>query len=114
MNSLQLAPYNESMRLGQGYNSFLQLPCVYNAVRVNADSVVLEKASSQNGTSQVVSYSSRVVSKISEVTRTMNISAGASVKNGSINVSGSHSAFDEAKFAASDLNVVISVKVRIS
>lgn len=32
MPSLMLAPYNESMRLGQGYNSFLQTPCIEQAV----------------------------------------------------------------------------------
>ncbi|KAB5590306.1 hypothetical protein CTheo_6244 [Ceratobasidium theobromae] len=111
MNSLQLAPYNESMRLGQGYNSFLQRPCVYGAVKVDANRIVVQKAVSNNGVPQIVSYSSRVVTKISEVTRTMNISAGSSIKSGSITVSGNQSAFDEAKFVSSDLNVVISVKV---
>ncbi|KAF8648227.1 hypothetical protein AX16_006364 [Volvariella volvacea WC 439] len=111
MNSLQLAPYDESMRLGQGYNSFLQLPCVYGAVKVNPDNIIVENKLGQDGVPQIVSYSSRIVSKISEVTRFMNISAGASVKNGSITLSGHQSTIDETKFAASDLNAVISVKV---
>lgn len=34
MSGLLLAPYNDSMRLGQGFNSFLQTPCVHNAVKV--------------------------------------------------------------------------------
>jgi hypothetical protein len=99
------------MRLGQGYNSFLQTPCVHNAVEVgdHEDPVV----DVQNSVSQVVSYSSRFVSRISEVVRSMNISAGTAIKNGSIVVSGNSLNVDEMKFTASDLNAVVSVKVRI-
>lgn len=34
MSALLLVPYNDSMRLGQGYNSFLQVPCLGNAVEI--------------------------------------------------------------------------------
>ncbi|KAG9125090.1 hypothetical protein FRC07_009004 [Ceratobasidium sp. 392] len=136
MNSLQLAPFNESMRLGQGYNSFLQRPCVYGALRnepaVNPNpgagrgssqkpagsrytplgkSPPVSKPVGKSGVPQVVSYSSRVVTKVSDVTRSMNISAGASVKSGSVTVLGNQSAIDETKLSTSDLNVIISVKV---
>ncbi|CAE6443611.1 unnamed protein product [Rhizoctonia solani] len=111
MNSVQLAPYNESMRLGQGYNSFLQLPRVHRAVTVEPRSITIDKAPSKNGVPQVVSYSSRLVSKLSEVTRTMNITSGASIKAGSITVSGNQTAIDETKFSAADINAVVSVKV---
>ncbi|KAG8684821.1 hypothetical protein FRC09_015128, partial [Ceratobasidium sp. 395] len=137
MNSLQLAPFNESMRLGQGYNSFLQRPCVYGAFRdpkapgqnrpgttppkkpgtsnrytpLSGKSPLSQKPVEKSGVPQVVSYSSRVVTKVSEVTRSMNISAGASVKSGSVTVLGNQSAIDETKLSTSDLNVIISVKV---
>lgn len=111
MNSLNLVPYNESMQLGQGFNSFLQRPCVFDAVQTDKNMVIPRKTGGQKGVPQVVSFSSRIVTKISEVTRSMNISAGASVRTGSITVSGNQSAIDEAKFAASDINAVISVKV---
>ncbi|QRW02469.1 hypothetical protein RhiLY_01467 [Ceratobasidium sp. AG-Ba] len=135
MNSLQLAPFNESMRLGQGYNSFLQRPCMYDAFKKDDDkdqnsgssghrkqpagsryaplgkSPSTPNTSAKSGTPQVVSYSSRVITKISDVTRSMNISAGASVKSGSVTVLGNQSAIDETKLSTSDLNVVISVKV---
>lgn len=133
MNYLQLVPYNESMTLGQGYNSFLQLPRVHSAVIVasqepNAsrsgdpvsapasnDSTVnnVQKASKSNRVSQVVSYSSRLVSKLSEVARTMNITSGASVRAGVITVSSNQSTIDEAKFSEADINAVISIKVSI-
>ena len=112
MPGLLLAPYNESMRLGQGYNSFLQTPCIEDAVEYGPDQVVVERApSGSSGTSQVVSYSSRFVERISEVVRNMSISAGSSIKTGSVEISGSALSVDEDKFASSDLNAVVSVKV---
>ena len=53
MSSLLLAPYNESMRLGQGYNSFLQLPCLGNAVSIQNDGDGNEILRTSQGTSQV-------------------------------------------------------------
>lgn len=119
MADLILVPYNESMRLGQGYNSFLQTRCVYDAMQTgegaDPDGIVDETGgnglSSGRGTSQVVTYSSRFVTKVSDVVNSMNISAGASVKNGGISVSGKFLNLDELKFTESDLNVLVSVKV---
>ncbi|RPB27803.1 hypothetical protein L211DRAFT_890941 [Terfezia boudieri ATCC MYA-4762] len=108
---LLLAPYNESMRLGQGFNSFLQVPCVGNAVTCDESMLVAERP--PRGVSQVVSYSSRLVEKISDIVQIMNISAGSSIKNGSIEVSGNSLWIDEAKFLSSDMNVLVSVKVLI-
>ncbi|KAF8648182.1 hypothetical protein AX16_006321 [Volvariella volvacea WC 439] len=104
-----LAPYNDSMRLGQGYNSFLQSPCLYNAVEVKAPAS--QRTKTGINTSQTVSYSSHVVTKISDLTRSMNLSTGSSIKNGSLALSGNASSIDESKFAESDLNVILSVKV---
>ncbi|KAK4870831.1 hypothetical protein LT330_000068 [Penicillium expansum] len=108
MPALILSPYNDSMRLGQGYNSFLQTPCL-------EDSVTIQQAPGSQGTrpenqSQTVSYSTRCVDRISEVVRLMGVSAGSSIKSGSIDNSGAFT-IDEVKFAESDLNVVVSVKV---
>ncbi|EHK21910.1 uncharacterized protein TRIVIDRAFT_151551, partial [Trichoderma virens Gv29-8] len=60
---------------------------------------------------QTVTYCSRFVSKMSEVVRSMNISAGSSIRTGTVNISGSSSTIDEIKFAESDLNAVVAVKV---
>ncbi|KAJ7439373.1 hypothetical protein FB451DRAFT_1415791 [Mycena latifolia] len=87
MSGLLLAPYNDSMRLGQGFDSFLQPPCVYNAVKVKSSSEFAKKITGAE-VAQVVSYSSRFVDRIFDVTRFMNISAGSSVKNGSVSMSG--------------------------
>ncbi|UKZ54355.1 hypothetical protein TrVGV298_008163 [Trichoderma virens] len=48
---------------------------------------------------------------MSEVVRSMNISAGSSIRTGTVNISGSSSTIDEIKFAESDLNAVVAVKV---
>jgi len=113
MVSLLLAPFNVSMRLGQGYNSFLQLPCIEGAVEILQDSLKTQAArdDTAGNASQVVSYSSRLVGKISEVVRSMNISAASSIKSGTIETWGNSLSVDGAKFAASDLNAVVSVKV---
>ncbi|KAI3326738.1 hypothetical protein HD806DRAFT_416024 [Xylariaceae sp. AK1471] len=110
---LLLAPYNDSIQLGQGFNSFLHKPCIAGAVDIPAESLHTQavRAGGPANVSQTVSYSSRFVEKISDVVRSMNISAASSIKSGTIEVSGNSLSVDEAKFAASDLNAVISVKV---
>lgn len=112
MSGLLLAPYNDSMRLGAGFNSFLQTPCLGNVVLISDAMVTTSKtAGGQNGTSQTVAYSASFVEKMSEVVRAMNISAGSSIRTGSVNVSAGNNTIDEAKFTDSDLNAVLSVKV---
>lgn len=110
---MQLAPYNDTMRLGQGYNSFLQLPCVDSAVKIHQSDIQthVARADPSASVSQVVSYNSRFVERISDVARSMNVSAASSIKSGTIGISGNYLSVDEAKFADSDLNAVISVKV---
>ncbi|KAK0760790.1 hypothetical protein N5P37_005726 [Trichoderma harzianum] len=66
---------------------------------------------STRGPSQIVTYSSRFVNKISEITDDMNISGSLSIKYGSIGGSGKGSFIDTDKFKESDLNFFISVKV---
>ena len=114
MTSLLLAPYNESIQLGQGFNSFLQSPCIHGAVKVPQDvldSVQKRSVQPVSQTSQIVSYSSRFVERLSDVVRSMNISAASSIKSGTIQTSGNSLSVDETKFSASDWNAVISVKV---
>ncbi|KAG9495540.1 hypothetical protein J7337_013789 [Fusarium musae] len=111
MSGILIAPYNDSMRLGQGYNSFLHRPCVLNAVKFTDPKKDSPNLKQRDNTSQTVDYSSRFVDKISEVAKSMNVSAGSSIKNGALIGSGSSITLDEAKFTESDLNAVVSVKV---
>ncbi|KAJ9115968.1 hypothetical protein QFC22_005111 [Naganishia vaughanmartiniae] len=64
-----------------------------------------------HGVSQTVSYTSRFVDKLSEITEDMGISASMSVKFGTIAGSARGSFIDTDKFKESDLNFYISVKV---
>ncbi|RAH86853.1 hypothetical protein BO86DRAFT_394649 [Aspergillus japonicus CBS 114.51] len=66
---------------------------------------------SRRGPSQIVSYNSRFVNKISEITDDMNISGSLSIKYGAVGGSGKGSFVDTDKFKESDLNFFISVKV---
>jgi hypothetical protein len=81
--SQTLAPYNNAMRLGQGFNSYTQTVCVDSAVtrsvvlltdESHEDDSTAQKESDYDDddrekpeVSQIVSYSSRFVDKLSDV-----------------------------------------------
>ncbi|KAG8675925.1 hypothetical protein FPOAC2_02007 [Fusarium poae] len=103
--SMILAPYNDAMRIGQGFNSYTHEMCIDGAVLVDGDHD--EKTQART----VVSYSARAVEKLSDVIQTMNISYPHSIKKGSVTVSGSNTAIDEATFKSADINIIVTVKV---
>ncbi|RSL44804.1 hypothetical protein CEP54_014537 [Fusarium duplospermum] len=105
-----LIPFNDSMRLGQGYNSFLHAQCIDNAVKIKQAHARQTPANSDGPAPQDVDYSSRFVDKISDVAKRLNLSAGSSIKQGGIG-SGHSVTLDEAKFVGSDVNAIVSVKV---
>ncbi|KAI0103973.1 hypothetical protein GGR51DRAFT_523062 [Nemania sp. FL0031] len=108
-----LAPYNDSMRLGQGFNSYFHQLCIDGAVDIPEDSIQTQPvcANSASNVGQNISYSSRSIEKVSDLVRSMNISAASSIKYGTISVFGNSLGLDEGRFATNDLNAVISVKV---
>ncbi|KAH6697368.1 hypothetical protein F5X68DRAFT_238766 [Plectosphaerella plurivora] len=168
-----LAPYNNSMRLGQGFNSYIQQICLDRAVledksanRKRLDEIirkdglrptqvpgdagketasafvesahsepdVVTNPNSEQGTSEenkeryaesedkdngspeaqrrmIVTYSSRFVDKLSDVTEAMNISGSLSIKTGTIGGAANGSYVDSDKFKASDINFHLQVKV---
>ncbi|KAK3690521.1 hypothetical protein B0T22DRAFT_516074 [Podospora appendiculata] len=61
--------------------------------------------------SQVVTYSTRIVDKISDVVRSMNISPVSCIKSGTVESLGNSLVVDEAKFATGDVNIGVSVRV---
>lgn len=111
--AMLLAPYNNSMRLGQGFNSFTQQIYMTDAVTQGTHDVPSPYSEDQQpkGISQIVSYSSRFVDKLSDVTDLMNVSASLSIKTGTIGGAVSGTYIDSDKFKASDLNFFIQVKV---
>ncbi|KAE8267394.1 hypothetical protein A4X09_0g4946 [Tilletia walkeri] len=64
-----------------------------------------------HGPGQVVTYTSKFVNKLSEITDEMSISGSLSIKYNAIGGSGSGSFFDAEKFYDSDLKYFVSVKV---
>lgn len=63
-------PYNNAMRLGQGVNSFTQQLCILEAVKKPTTQPADDDppdTSPPMGISQIVSYSSRFVDKVSDV-----------------------------------------------
>ncbi|EMD85057.1 hypothetical protein COCC4DRAFT_31650 [Bipolaris maydis ATCC 48331] len=110
--AMLLAPYNNSMRLGQGFNSFTQQICMTDAVTQGEDVPSPYSEDQQpKGISQIVSYSSRFVDKLSDVIDVMNVSASLSIKTGTIGGAVSGTYIDSDKFKTSDLNFFIQVKV---
>ena len=127
--ALVLAPWNDSMQLGMGFNSYTQKICLDGVMKVTPISEADNSAekndpfpddptkpdppppSSSGPVSQVVSYSSRIVDKLSDIVDAMNISYGSSIKKGTVEVSGNTSAIDEDKIKESDLNAVVTVRV---
>ncbi|KAF2785625.1 hypothetical protein K505DRAFT_291014, partial [Melanomma pulvis-pyrius CBS 109.77] len=63
------------------------------------------------GPSQIVTYTSRFVDKLSDVTEALNVSGSLSIKYGAIGGSGKGQFIDSDKFRDSDLNFFIQVKV---
>ncbi|VUC37255.1 unnamed protein product [Clonostachys rosea] len=173
-----LAPYNNAMRLGQGFNSYTQQICLdravvpgpiqentptprellvtgnqplivsperrYNAPAPDADQPTIktppaEGVPSEEGAvsldvaaggasapqkkdqkaikvypwvkPQIVTYSSRFVDKLSDVTDAMNISGSLSIKTSTIGGKASGSYVDSDKFKSSDINFHLQVRV---
>ncbi|KAI5856606.1 hypothetical protein BZA05DRAFT_204837 [Tricharina praecox] len=116
--STLLAPYQNAMRLGQGFNSYTQQICVDNAVKVtdrktgNTITDLAETGTVKNrSNSQIVTYNSRHVDKLSDVSDSMNISGSLAIKYGTIQGSGSGAFVDTNKFRESDMNFLLQVKV---
>ncbi|KAK6543512.1 hypothetical protein TWF694_000258 [Orbilia ellipsospora] len=63
------------------------------------------------GPSQIVTYKSQFIEKLSDITDDMNISGALSIKYGAIGGSGRGAFVDSDKFKESDLNFYVSVKV---
>jgi hypothetical protein len=66
-----------------------------------------------SGVGQTVSYTAKVVSKLSEVASSMNVSHSSSIKKGTVEIGGDSNVLDENKFLESDVNILVSVKVSL-
>ncbi|KAG7294217.1 hypothetical protein NEMBOFW57_004287 [Staphylotrichum longicolle] len=82
----------------------------FNGMGENDPDIVFD-ASAPRGPSQTVTYTSRFVDRLSDITDDMCVSGSLSIKSGKIGGSGRGSFIDSDKFKESDLNFYISVKV---
>ncbi|KAJ7742676.1 hypothetical protein DFH07DRAFT_750169 [Mycena maculata] len=127
--ALLLAPYNDVMRLGMGFNSFTQQLCINDAVKLAGGH--REPASERSlrpqyklGTmtffnggnidiSQDVTWTAKFVDRISEVPDSLNISGSLQIKCDAVGSGGKASAsfVDTNKFKESDINYLIQVRI---
>lgn len=80
--------------------------CIDGAVEVTS-----KNQTKTENPSQVVTYSSKFVERLSDIVSSMNISYSSAIKKGTIEVSGNGNSIDEDKIKASDINLVVSVQV---
>ncbi|KAF7339039.1 Major facilitator superfamily MFS-1 [Mycena venus] len=127
--ALLLAPYNDAMRLGMGFNSFPQQLCVNDAVRLagGKQDIPTDKSlrpqyqpglmtapdGSNLDISQNVTWTAKFVDKMSEVTDSLNVSGSLQIKLDAIGGGGKATAsfLDSNKFKESDINYFIQVRV---
>ncbi|KAB8206010.1 hypothetical protein BDV34DRAFT_212665 [Aspergillus parasiticus] len=106
-----LAPYNSSMRLGSGFNSYTQQPCVDDAVK-KGNVKPPELSQCQEGVAQSVVFKTSIIDKMSEITDALNISGALTIKyNNLIDGTGKGSFINSNKLKDADINFLISVKV---
>lgn len=93
------------MRMGMGFNSYTHKLCVEGVGCRDDDQHTVEKSLNS------VTYSSRVIERISDIATAMDISLSHTMIQGSLNRDGSGTFIDEEKIIAADVNVLVSVKV---
>lgn len=90
---------------GMGFNSYTHKLCVEGAgCHDNGEHTVESSLNS-------VTYSSRVVDRMSDIATAMDISLSHAMVQGSLHRDGSGTFIDEEKIIAADVNVLVSVKV---
>lgn len=75
-----------------GFNSYTQTLCIDGAVEVTKG----DEIRSENP-SQVVTYSSKFVERLSDIISSMNVSYSSAIKKGTIEVAGNGNSIDEDK-----------------
>ncbi|KAI9924691.1 hypothetical protein MW887_006543 [Aspergillus wentii] len=106
-----LAPYNSSMRLGSGFNSYTQQLCVDDAVTKEAKDIPVPTRP-KDGVAQSVVFKTSIIDKMSDITDALNISGALTIKyNNLIDGTGKGTFINSNKIKESDINFLISVKV---
>ncbi|EXL96786.1 hypothetical protein ACKRZS_005818 [Fusarium odoratissimum] len=110
--ALTLAPYHAAMRIGQGFNSYTHEILVNDAVVYDTETPGGDHYQGDTKqVSQIVSYCTRHVDKVSEVTDAMNVSAALSIKTATAGGGLTGSYVNSDKFKESTLNFFVQVTV---
>ncbi|KAF5617126.1 hypothetical protein F25303_13364 [Fusarium sp. NRRL 25303] len=104
--SLLLAPYNDSMRLGMGFNSYTQTMCIDGAVDATDETMITSQTLQPKITS-----TSKLFKRLSEVVDTMDISRAATMTSGIMDVHGHMNALNDTKIDDADISLMLSVRV---
>ncbi|KAI1061630.1 hypothetical protein LB506_011859 [Fusarium annulatum] len=103
---LLLAPYNDSMRLGMGFNSYTQTLCIDGAVDATDETMITTETLQPKITS-----SSKLFERLSEVIDMMDISPAATMTTGRMEVHGHMNVFNDIKIDDADISLMVSVRV---
>ncbi|KAK7454021.1 hypothetical protein VKT23_011532 [Stygiomarasmius scandens] len=123
--ALLLVPYNETMYLGMGFNSFTQQTCVDDAVKLSGGKEAATEQAlhpqykdpiTNNNDVNIpheITWNAKFVDHISEVTDGLNVGAALYIRCGATSIGETTPAyfFDPRKFTESDVNYWIQVKV---
>ncbi|KAM0084029.1 hypothetical protein ACKRZS_003750 [Fusarium odoratissimum] len=105
---LLLAPYDDAMRLGMGFNSYTQTMCIYSYSAVEATD---ENMITSQTLPPKIAYSSKLFEWVSEVVDTMDISRAATIKTGRMEVHGHINILNDAKIEDAHISLMVSVRV---
>ncbi|BAE55566.1 unnamed protein product [Aspergillus oryzae RIB40] len=111
------APYNDSMRIGSGFNSYTQQLRVNDAVIKENKTALTDKDLRGNSTgkadtiSQQVTFTSKFVEHASDITEALNISGALEIKYQGMGAKAAGSYLDSSKVKESDINYFVQVKV---
>ncbi|KAF5985419.1 hypothetical protein FBULB1_2914 [Fusarium bulbicola] len=103
---LLLAPYNDAMRLGMGFNSYTQTMCIDKAVEATDEAMITSEKLSPK-----ITTSSMLFERVSEVADIMDISRAATITTGRMEVHGHMNAFNSAEIDDADISLMASVRV---
>ncbi|KAF5253555.1 hypothetical protein FANTH_1626 [Fusarium anthophilum] len=103
---LLLAPYNDAMRLGMGFNSYTQTMCIDNAVEATDEAMITSEKLSPK-----ITTSSMLFESVSEVADIMDVSPAATITTGRMEVHGHMNAFNSAEIDDADISLMASVRV---
>ncbi|KAF5634194.1 hypothetical protein F52700_5914 [Fusarium sp. NRRL 52700] len=103
---LLLAPYNDTMRLGMGFNSYTQTMCIDGAVDATDETMITSETLPPKTTTL-----KRLFERVSEVVDTMDVSRAATITTGRMEVHGHMNTLSAAEIDDADISLMVSVRV---